>query len=103
MAEAAALEISALSVSPPLCGKPKLSDAVSFYCSRAAGLGLEFYQRIEAAEDEIIAHHEARKNVGGPCGPSKAAKLTVLAWRLFLSTAGADETAVGRTGRWGYG
>jgi hypothetical protein len=44
----------------------ELSDAVSYYRSRAAGLGLEFYQRVEVAEDEIIAHSEAWKNVGGP-------------------------------------
>ena len=44
----------------------ELSDAVSYYRSRAAGLGLEFYQRVEVAEDEIIAHPEAWKNVGGP-------------------------------------
>ena len=44
----------------------ELSEAVTYYRSRAEGLGHEFYRRVEAAEEEIIANPESWRNMGGP-------------------------------------
>lgn len=44
----------------------ELAEAVSYYKSCRPGLGREFYQRVESAEDDIINHPEAWLSLGQP-------------------------------------
>jgi plasmid stabilization system protein ParE len=44
----------------------ELAAAVQYYRSCQDGLGREFYIRVEAAEEDIIAHPQAWRSVGKP-------------------------------------
>ena len=44
----------------------ELAEAVQHYKDCREGLGHEFYQRIEAAEEDILNHPEAWRSLGGP-------------------------------------
>ena len=44
----------------------EMADAASYYQSCRKELGREFYQRITAAEEDIIHNPEAWRSLGGP-------------------------------------
>lgn len=44
----------------------ELADAVKYYRACRDGLAREFYQRIEAPEEDIIHHPEAWRSLGEP-------------------------------------
>ena len=44
----------------------ELVDATTYYGGCRKGLGREFYQRIVAAEEDILDHPQAWRSLGGP-------------------------------------
>lgn len=44
----------------------ELASAVQYYAACQEGLGRQFYQRVEAAEEDILIHPLACRCVGGP-------------------------------------